>query len=383
MTSKPIEGLVPAYIQEIDAYRPGRPIEEVERELGIRAIKLASNENPLGPSPLAVEAARRAMADANWYPDGAGYYLRKKLSERLGVEMERLMLGAGSCELIDLVARTLLVPGDNAISAEGSFPLYYNVVRATGERLIRVPLRDFTFDLDAIARAVDARTKLIYLANPNNPTGTMFTANAFDAFLGRLPESTLVVMDEAYFEYADRPGYSRSLELVRADRNLLVLRTFSKVYGLAGMRVGYAAGSAGLIAHMNKVRQPFNVSGVALAAALAALDDSEHVRRSLENNRRGLAQLEAGLRMQGVAFVPSVANFLLVHLGPETNRIADAILRLGVIVRPMAWMGFPEAIRVSVGTPAENEKFLAALAKARGSLESQRPHVVGPAQVSS
>ena len=378
MTSRRIEELVPAYIREIDAYRPGRPIEEVERELGIHAIKLASNENPLGPSPLAAEAARAATADANWYPDGAGYYLRKKLSERLGVEMESLMIGAGSCELIDLAARTLLVPGDNAITSEGSFPLYSIVVRATGERLVLVPLREFAFDLEAIARAVDTRTKLIYLANPNNPTGTMFTADAFDAFLARIPESVLVVLDEAYFEYADRPGFSRSLELVRAGRSLLVMRTFSKVYGLAGMRVGYAAGPAGLIAQMNKVRQPFNVSGVSLAAALAALDDSEHVRRSLENNRRGLAQLEAGLRAQGVGFVPSVANFLLVHLGPETNRIADAILRLGVIVRPMAWMGFPEAIRVSVGTPAQNDKFLAALAEARGALGNRHPQAVGP-----
>jgi histidinol-phosphate aminotransferase len=378
MTSKSTDELVPAWIREIQAYEPGRPIEEVERELGIRAVKLASNENPLGPSPLAVEAARRAMSDSNWYPDGAGYYLRKKLSERLGVEMERLMLGAGSCELIDLVARTLLTPGDNAVCPEGSFPLYYSAVRATGERLTLVPLRDYVIDLEAIVRATDARTKLVYLANPNNPTGTMFTADAFEAFLGRIPESTLVVLDEAYFEYADRPGYSRSLELIRAGRRLLALRTFSKVYGLAGMRVGYGAGPAGLIAEMNKVRQPFNVSGVSLAAALAALDDSEHVRRSVENNRRGLAQLEAGLRAQGVAFVPSAANFMLVHLGPDTNRIADVVLRLGVIVRPMAWMGFPESIRVSVGTPAENEKFLAALAGARASLDGRRPHSVGP-----
>ena len=379
MTAKPIEDQVPAWIRGIDAYQPGRPIEEVERELGIHAVKLASNENPLGPSPLAVEAARRAMTDSNWYPDGAGYYLRKKLCGQLGLEMERLMLGAGSCELIDVVARTLLAPGDNAVSSEGSFPLYYTAVRATGERLVLVPMRDFTFDLDAIARATDARTKVIYLANPNNPTGTMFTADAFEVFLSRIPESALVVLDEAYYEYADRPGYSRSLDLVRAGRNLLVLRTFSKVYGLAGMRVGYAAGPAGLIIQMNKVRQPFNVSGVSLAAAVAALDDLEHVRRSVENNRRGLAQLEAGLRGQGVSFVASAANFMLIHLGPETNRISDAILHLGVIVRPMAWMGFPEAIRVSVGTPAEIEKFLAALAEARASLKSSSAQTVGPA----
>jgi len=369
MTGKPIDDLVPLWIRAIDAYKPGRPIEEVERELGIRAIKLASNENPLGPSPFAVEAARRALADANWYPDGAGFYLRQKLSGQLGVEMDRLMLGAGSCELIDLVARTLLTPGDNAVCPEGSFPLYYSAVRATGERLIAIPLRDYAIDLEAIARAANDRTRVIYLANPNNPTGTYFTADALDAFLARIPETALVVLDEAYYEFADRPGYSRSLDLVREGRSVLVLRTFSKVYGLAGMRVGYAAGPAGLLAQMNKVRQPFNVSGVSLAAALAALDDLGHVGRSVDNNRRGIEQLEAGLRAQGVAFVPTVANFILVHLGPQTLQIADAILRLGVIVRPMAWMGFPESIRVSVGTPAENEKFLAALAEARASLD--------------
>jgi len=380
MKPNPIEQRVPEYIREIDAYKPGRPIEEVERELGIRAIKLASNENPLGPSPLAVEAARRSLDDANWYPDGSGYYLRAKLAARLNLDPSLLMLGAGSCELIDLVARTMLTQGGNAVSSEGSFPLYYSAVRATGERLVSVPLRDFGFDLEAIARAANERTALVYLANPNNPTGTMFTADALDTFLARIPGTTLVVLDEAYFEYADRPGYSRSLDLVRAGSNLLVLRTFSKVYGLAGMRVGYAAGPAGLLEQMNKVRQPFNVSGVSQAAALAALDDLEHVRHSLENNRRGLAQIEAGLRAQGVSFVPSVANFLLVHLGPATGRIAEAMLRLGVIVRPMAWMGFEEAIRVSVGTTVENERFLGALREARGAHEVRRPEVVGPAQ---
>ena len=367
MKPNSIESLVPGYIREIEGYKPGLPIEEVERELGVHAVKLASNENPLGPSPLAIEAASRAMADTNWYPDGAGYYLRHKLAGRLGVDVDRLMLGAGSCELIDLVARTVLAHGDNAVTSEGSFPLYYTAVRATGQHLTLVPLRKFAFDLDGIARAVNHRTRLIFMANPNNPTGSMFTADDFEMFLARIPESALVVLDEAYFEYADRPGYSRSLDLVRAGRNLLVLRTFSKVYGLAGMRIGYAAGPAELLAQFNKVRQPFNVSGVAQAAALAALDDSEHVRRSLENNRHGMAQLENGLRAQGIAFEPSVANFVLVHLGRSANQIAQSMLGLGVIVRPMAWMGFPDAIRVSVGTPAENEKFLAALAEARSS----------------
>ena len=363
--SRPLDAQVPLYIREIEAYKPGRPIEEVERELGVRAIKLASNENPLGPSPLAVEAAQRAAGDSNWYPDGSGYYLRHKLAGRLGVDVDRLILGAGSCELIDLAARTLLSHGDRAVTSENSFPLYSTAIRATGAHLKLVPLRDFAFDLDAIAGAVDHHTKLVFLANPNNPTGTMFTADAFETFLLRIPEHALVVMDEAYFEYADRPGYSRSLDLVRAGHTLLVLRTFSKVYGLAGMRIGYAAGPSDLLAQFHKVRQPFNVSNVALAAAHAALDDAAHVSRSLDNNRRGVAQIEAGLRAQGFEFVPSVANFVLVHIGPGANHVAHAMLSLGVIVRPMAWMGFPEAIRVSVGTQEENEKFLRALAEAR------------------
>jgi len=373
MKTKFTDALVPAYIREIEAYKPGRPVEDVERELGVRAIKLASNENPLGPSPLAVEAAQRAMVDANWYPDGSAYYLRHKLAARLGVDAERLMLGAGSCELIDLAARTLLSHGDTAVTAENSFPMYSSAIRATGARLMLVPLRDFAFDLPAMARAIDHHTKLVFIANPNNPTGTMFDADAFDDFLSRIPENVLVVLDEAYFEYADRPGYSRSLEMVRRGHNLLVLRTFSKIYGLAGMRVGYAAGPAELIAQFQKVRQPFNVSGVAQAAALAALDDAAHVAASLENNRRGMAQIEGGLRDLNLEFVPSVANFVLVHLGPAANQIAQTMLGLGVIVRPMAWMGFPEAIRVSVGTAEENQKFLAALAEARATVEAAKP----------
>jgi histidinol-phosphate aminotransferase len=372
MSSKRIAERVPEYIRKIQAYKPGKPTEEVERELGIRAIKLASNENPLGPSPMAVEAARRAAPDSNWYPDGAGYYLRRKLSVQLGVEMDSLIIGAGTCELIDLAARTLLSHGDNAVTSEGSFPLYYSAVQATGEELVCVPVRQYAIDLDGIAKAVNTRTKLVYLANPNNPTGTMFTADEFEWFLARIPESALVVMDEAYYEYADRPGYSRSLDLLRQGRNLLVLRTFSKVYGLAGLRVGYGAGPAPLLAEMHKVRQPFNVTGVSQAAALAALDDLEHLQRSVENNRRGLAQIQTGLKAQGLQFVPSCANFVLVHLGPETNRLADEMLRMGVIVRPMAWMGFPEAIRVSVGTPEQNDKFLGALAECRSAAARRR-----------
>src|SRR5712692_4124619 len=280
MSARPIEELIPAYIRNLRPYQPGRPIEEVERELKVIAIKLASNENPLGPSPRAIAAARDFLPSLHRYPDGSGYYLRRKLCERLGVGMETLILGDGSCELIDLAARMVLGADAEAITSEGSFPLYYIAVKATGARLVCVPLRDYTFDLDAIARAVTPKTRLIYLSNPNNPTGTMFTADALDSFLARIPEDILVVVDEAYYEYVRRADYSRSLDVLRAGRNILVLRTFSKIYGLAGLRMGYGAGPEGLVANMNKVRAPFNTSSLAQVAALAALDDTAHVEAS-------------------------------------------------------------------------------------------------------
>ncbi len=360
-----IHQLVPEFIREISPYVPGRPIEEVERELKLRAVKLASNENPLGPSPLGVEAARKALADAHRYPDGGGYYLRERLAARLGVEMDNILIGCGSTELIDIAARTLLNHGDEGVTAEGSFPMYYISIRAAGARLVEVPLRNYAFDLEALARAVTPCTKLIYMANPNNPTGTMFTADALDDFLVRLPEGVVVVLDEAYYEYVERADYSRSVERVRQGRKLVVLRTFSKVYGLAGLRIGYAVGPAALLAEMNKVRSPFNTSGVAQAAALAALDDTEHVRRSMESNRAGLRQLGLGLAALGVSYVPSAGNFLLVTLASDARPMTDALLQRGVIVRPMGWMGFPNAIRVTVGTREENEKFLSALAEVR------------------
>jgi histidinol-phosphate aminotransferase len=228
-------------------------------------------------------------------------------------------------------------------------------------------MREYHFDLEAIARDMPEETKLIFLANPNNPTGTMFSADKLDAFLAHIPEHILLVLDEAYCDYVDASNYSRSIEIVRGGRNLLVLRTFSKVYGLAGLRIGYGIGPAALLAEMNKIRGPFNTSGIAQAAALAALDDSEHVRRSVESNRAGLAQLTSGLQKLGIKFVPSVANFLLVIFGTDTEPLVEALLKHGVIVRPMRWMGFPSAIRVTVGTHEENQKFLHALAEVRAS----------------
>jgi histidinol-phosphate aminotransferase len=357
------EPLVPDFIRAIAPYRPGKPIEEVEREMGITAVKLASNENPLGPSPRAVRAAHKALADANRYPDGSGSHLRADLAKRLRIDKSNLILGGGSTEIIDVVSHTLLRAGLDGITSQGTFPIYATCIQATGARLIEVPLRDYVFDLDGIAAAATPQTRVIYLANPNNPTGTIFNAKTFEAFLDRVPETALVVLDEAYFEYVASRGYSRSVDLVREGRRLLVLRTFSKVYGLAGLRVGYGVGPASLLDELHKVRLPFNTSGVAQAAGIAALTDRAHVRRSLAANRAGMKQMATGVgKLAGVRLIPSSANFVLIELGQDSEAFAERLTGLGVIVRPMAWFGFPQAIRVSVGTAQENIKFLRALA---------------------
>ncbi|MDE3135445.1 MAG: histidinol-phosphate transaminase [Acidobacteriota bacterium] len=362
---------LPDYLLQIQPYVPGKPIEEVERELGIVAIKLASNENPLGPSPLAVEAIHAAATRVHLYPDGSTWYLRERLAARLNVPADHLAFGAGSCELILLASHGHLQQGDEGLTSESTFPVYAAGILSTGARLVEVPLEGDAIDLEGIAGAVTPRTRVIYLANPNNPTGSWFTAGRFDALLAQIPEEILVVLDEAYYEYADQPGYSRSIDLVREGRNVLVLRTFSKVYGLAGLRLGYGIARPEIVAALDRVRHPFNTSSVAQAAALAALDDDAHVRCSLEMNRAGLAQLSRGLAETGVSFLPSVTNFILVDVG-DGKAVSDAMLRLGVVVRPMDWMGIPQSIRVTVGTAEENRKFLDALARALAALREAR-----------
>jgi histidinol-phosphate aminotransferase len=352
--------LIPDYIRAIRPYVPGKPIEEAERELGMRVIKLASNENPLGPSPLAVKAARAELAGSNRYPDGGGYYLRTALAKLHNLPEKQIALGCGSSDLIDLASRVFVRAGDEGIVSHGTFPLYEIAIRGVGASPVETPLRNFSYDLAAMAAAVTSRTRIIYLANPNNPSGTMFTAEEFAHFMEDIPESVLVVLDEAYFEYVERSDYSRSLDAVREGQNILVLRTFSKVYGLAGMRIGYGMGPAKLIEQIDKIRLPFNTSDVAQAAAVAALDDHEHVRLSIESNRAGLKQLESGLAEMGVSYVPSVANFILVNLTADPAEVTTQFLQRGVIVRPMGWMGLPEAIRVTVGTAEENNLFLRA-----------------------
>jgi histidinol-phosphate aminotransferase len=363
MTSKkPWPRFVPPYVANLQVYIPGKPIEEAERELGLSPIKLASNENPLGPSPKALDAATKYLAQSHRYPDAGGFELREKLARRHNIEMDHIVLGAGSTELIQLLCHIYMGPGGTGLTSEGSFIVFSLSVRATGAELVLVPLRDYAFDLDALAARVDPSTRAVYLANPNNPTGTLFTADEFDRFLAKLPSKLLVILDEAYSDYVERPDYSRAFDLVRAGRYLIVLRTFSKVYGLAGLRIGYGIGHPEIIDALNKIRSPFNVSNVAQVAALAALDDGEHVRRSVESNRHGLAFLCQELPALGIKVVPSAANFLYIEPGRDPRQMYEDLLQMGVIVRPLGFMGMPAGLRVSVGTDVENHRVVDAFA---------------------
>jgi len=336
-------------------------VEEIERELGRTAIKLASNENPLGPSPKAQEAIRNCLPRAHFYPDGSGYYLRRKLAEIHQLKMDQVVLGAGSTDLMELVAKTFLSSGDEAVTSESAFYMYRLAIEDMGAGVVTTPMRESTFDLAAMAHAITQKTKLVYLGNPNNPTGTMFTAEALNRFLEAVPPQVLVVLDEAYFEYVQRPDYSRSLDLVRAGRNILVLRTFSKVHGLAGLRLGYGMGHLDLIECLNRIRLPFNASSVAQVAGLAALDDHEHAARSVEMNAREMKFLTQELTLMGVRFTPSVGNFLLIDTGRDCEEDFIRLLHEGVIVRPMKLYGFPTSLRVTVGVQEQNQRFLEAL----------------------
>jgi len=361
--TRTIEDLIPDYLRGLPVYVPGKPIEEVERELKIHAVKLASNENPLGPSPMAMAAARAVMGDSHRYPDGGTHALRHTLAERRGVSPEEIFVGLGSSEIIDLAARVLLRTGLQGLTSEGTYAPFSVAIRASGAELVLVPQREFAFDLKAMAKAITPKTGLIYLANPNNPTGSAFGREEFEEFLAAVPDGVLVVLDEAYIDYALSMDLRQSVEAYRKRKNLLILRTFSKVYGLAGLRIGYGIGRPELLSAMNRLRTPFNTSGVAQAAALAALDDNEHVTRCIETNATERKRLSEGLARLGFRPVPSEANFVFMVVGPEAKAVSDDLLQMGVIVRPLGWMGFPEAIRISVGTAEENDKCLSAMAR--------------------
>jgi len=354
---------VPEYIRTLVPYLPGKPIEDVEREYGIsNSVKLASNENPLGPSPKAIRAIRDKLDQLHLYPDGDSFYLKSALANKLEISPEQLIFGNGSNELIELAVRTFMRPGDEAVMARQAFVVYQLVVQAAGGVGKIVPLKNFTHDLSAIAKATGPKTRVVFLANPNNPTGTIYRRDEWEDFLRKISPEVLIIVDEAYFEYVPDANYPDSLKYHDRGKTLLTLRTFSKLYGLAGLRIGYGIASKEIVGLLHRVRQPFNVNAVAQWAARAALEDQEHVRRSLDVNRQGMEYLTGEIANLGLDQVPSSANFILLRVG-NGNDVFQQLLAQAVIVRPMAVYEFPEYVRVTVGTMDENRKFIDALKK--------------------
>jgi histidinol-phosphate aminotransferase len=373
-----IRSLVVPGVQAIEPYQPGKPLSELAREYGIEdAIKLASNENPLGPSPRALRAIHTVLADIARYPDGGGFTLKRALSAKLGVAPEQITLGNGSNDVLDLVARAFAQTGDEVIYSEHAFAVYELVTRAVGARPVVVPARAWGHDLAGMELAITPRTRLVFVANPNNPTGTWLRARELEAFLQKIPPHALAVVDEAYSEYVEEPEYPNAVAWLARYPNLIVTRTFSKIYGLAGLRVGYGVSHAGVADYLNRVRQPFNVNSIAAAAAEAALVDDEHVTRSVEINREGMRQLIQGFRRLNLNFIPSVANFLTVDIGRPAKSVYEALLRKGVIVRPVGSYGLPNHLRVTVGLPSENDRFLAALEAALAAGSRERTSAAG------
>jgi histidinol-phosphate aminotransferase len=355
-------------LDHLPVYQPGRPIEEVARELNLPAadiIKLASNENPLGPSPLAVQAMVKALAQINLYPDGNAFYLKNKLAGKLGLTPANLVLGNGSNEIIEFVGHALIEPGGEVVVSQYCFAVYPIVTHLFGGKLVTVPARQYGHDLPAMLRAITPKTRVVFVANPNNPTGTLASRDELASFVDQVPPHVLLALDEAYLEFLEEP--LDLLPLIRSGQkpNLLLMRTFSKIYGLAGLRIGYGIGVPDLIAALEKIRQPFNINSVAQAGALAALDDETHMQASRANNAAGLKVFVQAFTQMGLAYVPSAANFILVRVG-EGQKVFNALQGLGVIVRPMGGYQLPEWIRISIGTPAENSRCLAGLRKVLG-----------------
>lgn len=356
----------PEYIRSIAPYQPGKPISELARELGLAEtgiVKLASNENPLGMSTHARDALARSIGEVPRYPDGNGFELKSALCRRFGVRMEQIVLGNGSNDVLDMAARAFLAPGLSAVYSRYAFAIYPLATQTVGATGIEVPARDFGHDLPAMARAIRPDTRLVFVANPNNPTGTFVPGAELLAFLESVPSGVLVVLDEAYTEYLGADQRYDALAWLDRFPNLLISRTFSKAYGLAGLRVGYGLGSPGVIDLLNRVRQPFNVSSLALVAATAALDDEEFLAKSAELNRRGMRQLLEGFAALGLQWIDSAANFVTVRVG-DAATVNARLLRQGVIVRSVAGYGMPEWLRVSIGLLEENARFLAALGEA-------------------
>ena len=359
--------LAPSYIRAIAPYQPGKPISELERELGVMDIvKLASNENPLGASPCALTAARAALDEISLYPDGNGFALKDALTKRYGVALNQVVLGNGSNDVLELAAHAFLTVGDRAVYSDHAFAVYPLATQAVGATGISVKAQDYGHDLTAMRMAAVAhQAKLIFIANPNNPTGTFLSGEALHEFLSLLPQSILVVLDEAYNEYLPESCRYDSVSWLSEFPNLLVSRTFSKAYGLASLRVGYALGNPQVIDMLNRVRQPFNVNSVAQAAAVAALQDAEFVQRTFELNLQGMAQLTEGLRALGLQYIPSFGNFVSFHIR-NAVQVYRRLLELGVIVRPIGNYALPDYLRVSIGLESQNQKFLSAMKQILG-----------------
>jgi len=358
--------LAPAYVRAIAPYQPGKPISELSRELGLEEagiIKLASNENPLGVSPLALRAIERAAADLARYPDGNGFELKQGLAARYGVAQERIVLGNGSNDVLELAARVFLTPDLEAIYSQHAFAVYPLVVQTIGAKGIEVPAKNFGHDPGTMRRAITSKTRMVFIANPNNPTGTLVPAAELETFVSALPREVVVVLDEAYHEYLPEEARYDSIAWLRRFPNLIITRTFSKVYGLAGLRVGYAFAAPGVADLMNRVRQPFNVNSLSLTAAAAALGDHDFVRRSFELNRAGMRQITAGLKQLGLEFIPSYGNFVSFEAG-DAAAVFQRLLKMGIIVRPIASYGMPGHLRVTIGLESENRRFLDCLGRA-------------------
>ncbi|WP_455210219.1 histidinol-phosphate transaminase [Kaarinaea lacus] len=348
-------------------YQPGKPIEELQRELGVKeVVKLASNENPLGPSPMVLEAIQKQLLETTRYPDGNGFILKNALAQHLEINAEQITLGNGSNDVLELIARAFASADDEIVFSQYAFAIYPIVTQAINAKAVKVPAREWGHDMDAMLAAVNDATKVVFIANPNNPTGTWVNETKLQHFLENVPQKVIVVVDEAYIEYASDPsmqleGYPNAMNWLQRFPNLIVTRTFSKAYGLAGLRVGYALSHPGIADLLNRVRQPFNVNHLALAAATAALKDSDYLRQTIQVNCEGLNQLKTGFDAIGLDYIPSCGNFICVDVGADAAGVYNALLREGVIVRPVANYNMPNHLRISVGLTSENERFLKAL----------------------
>ena len=358
-----MSNLVRKHILSISPYETGKPIEEIKRQLGLKeVIKLASNENPLGVSPKALKAIKKNLPLLNRYPDSSGFYLKKKLAKFYGIANGNIVLGNGSDELIDIILKTFVEDDEHILTADFTFLEYSIISKVKNRSVLTVPLKYFRYDLEAIKKKINSKTKVIFISNPNNPTGTCVVKYELDEFLKGLPENVIVVLDEAYDAFIDLPDYASGLEYFRKN-NVIVLKTFSKAYGLAGLRVGFAVGREEFISYMNVARQPFNVNSLAQAAAREALDDKEFLKKTRKVILQGKRYLYDSLKMMGLAYVPSVANFILIDAGRDGTEIFNKMLKFGVIVRDMKQYGLKNYIRVTIGTMKENERFIKVLKK--------------------